>query len=280
MVGEAGEAREPPPGRDLRQTVTAPRGSLRATLRALYFGRTRGALIFQSLMLGLDLLTLAYFLVTTFIPGAPWMRVVDLALGLVLVVEFGGRLLATKHPMEYLESTVAIVDLLVIASLLASVLIDNVAFLRLVRALRLLRSYPVLAQLQCRVPFLRRNDEVIQAGLNVFVFLLFTSALVYVTQAHRNEEIENFVDALYFTVTTLTTTGYGDILLKGVDGRLLSIAIMIIGISLFLRLVQAVFRPHGKVRFPCPRCGLQRHDPDAVHCKACGLVLAIPNDEP
>jgi hypothetical protein len=27
------------------------------------------------------------------------------------------------------------------------------------------------------------------------------------------------------------------------DGRLLSIAIMIIGISLFLRLVQAVFRP-------------------------------------
>jgi voltage-gated potassium channel len=44
--------------------------------------------------------------------------------------------------------------------------------------------------------------------------------------------------------------------------------------------VQAVFRPHGKVRFPCPRCGLQRHEPDAVHCKACGLILAIPNDEP
>jgi voltage-gated potassium channel len=87
-------------------------------------------------MLGLDLLTLAYFLVTTFLPGAPWMRVVDLALGLVLAVEFGGRLLATEHPMEYLESTVALVDLLVIASLLASLLIDNVAFLRLVRALQ------------------------------------------------------------------------------------------------------------------------------------------------
>jgi voltage-gated potassium channel len=201
------------------QTATVHRGGLRATLRAFYFGRTRGALIFQGLMLGLDLLTMAYFLVTTFLPGAPWMRAVDVALGLVLVVEFGGRLLATEHPMEYLESTVALVDLLVIASLLASVLIDNVAFLRLVRALRLLRSYPVLAELQCRVPFLRRNDEVIQAGLNLFVFLLFTAALVYVTQEHRNEDIGNFVDALYFTVTTLTTTGYGDILLKGVDGR-------------------------------------------------------------
>ncbi|HET6522726.1 MAG TPA: ion transporter [Geminicoccaceae bacterium] len=263
----------------MRRTVAAPRGGLRATLRELYFGRTRRASVFQGLMLGLDLLTLAYFLVTTFVHGAPWMRVVDVALGLILLLEFGGRLLATKHPMEYLESTVAMVDMLVIASLLASVLVDNVAFLRLVRALRLLRSYPVLARLQRRLPVLRRNDEVIQAGLNVFVFLLFTSALVYVTQEHRNEGIENFVDALYFTVTSLTTTGYGDILLKGMDGRLLSIAIMIVGISLFLRLVQAVFRPHGKVRFPCPRCGLQRHDPDAVHCKACGLVLAIPNDE-
>ena len=54
---------------------------------------------------------------------------------------------------------------------------------------------------------------------------------------------------------------------------------MIVGISLFLRLAQAVFRPGGKVRHPCPRCGLQRHDADAVHCKACGLVLNIPNDE-
>jgi voltage-gated potassium channel len=263
----------------MRSTVTAHRGGLRATLRELYFGRTRQASVFQGLMLSLDLLTLAYFLVTTFVHGAPWLRIVDLVLGLVLLLEFGGRLLATKHPMEYLESTVAMVDMLVIASLLAAVLIDNIAFLRLVRALRLLRSYPVLAQFQRRLPFLRRNDEVIQASLNVFVFLLFTSALVYVTQERRNEDIENFVDALYFTVTSLTTTGYGDILLKGMDGRLLSIAIMIIGISLFLRLVQAVFRPQGKVRFPCPRCGLQRHDLDAVHCKACGLVLAIPNDE-
>ena len=33
-------------------------------------------------------------------------------------------------------------------------------------------------------------------------------------------------------------------------GRLLSVAIMIVGISLFFRLAQAVFRPGGKVRFP------------------------------
>ena len=94
-----------------------------------------------------------------------------------------------------------------------------------------------------------------------------------------NPEIGNFLDALYFTVTTLSTTGFGDITLEGAHGRLLSIAIMIVGISLFFRLAQAVFRPGGKVRYPCPQCRLQRHDNDAVHCKACGLLLNIPNDE-
>jgi voltage-gated potassium channel len=39
-----------------------------------------------------------------------------------------------------------------------------------------------------------------------------------------------------------------------------------------------LFRPH-KVRFQCPSCGLQRHEPDAVHCKACGVVLCIPNED-
>jgi voltage-gated potassium channel len=52
---------------------------------------------------------------------------------------------------------------------------------------------------------------------------------------------------------------------------------MIVGISLFLRLVQVVLRP-PKAHFPCPVCGLRRHDHDAVHCKACGTVLNIPDD--
>ena len=56
-----------------------------------------------------------------------------------------------------------------------------------------------------------------------------------------------------------------------------AIAPMIIGITLFVRLAQALIRP-TKVLFPCPRCALQRHDPDAVYCKACGEILAIPDE--
>jgi voltage-gated potassium channel len=75
----------------------------------------------------------------------------------------------------------------------------------------------------------------------------------------------------------MTTTGFGDITLPGVLGKLTSVVTMIVGISLFVRLAQAIVRPY-KVLYPCEKCGLQRHEVDAVHCKACGHLLNIPND--
>jgi voltage-gated potassium channel len=54
---------------------------------------------------------------------------------------------------------------------------------------------------------------------------------------------------------------------------------MIFGVTLFFGLAKAVLRPN-KVRFPCPTCGLLRHDPDAVHCKSLRAGAEhSPNDE-
>ena len=103
------------------------------------------------------------------------------------------------------------------------------------------------------------------------------TALVYVFQKGENPQIQNYVDALYFTVAALTTTGFGDITLKDSTGRLLSVVIMVLGVALFLRLVHSVFRP-AKVHFDCPECGLKRHDPDAVHCKHCGRTVHIETE--
>ena len=103
------------------------------------------------------------------------------------------------------------------------------------------------------------------------------TGLVYETQHWRNPAIANYVDALYFTVTTLTTTGFGDITLEGSTGRMLAIIIMVVGVALFLRLVQTIFRPQ-KVSYQCPDCGLNRHDLDAVHCKHCGRVIHIETE--
>ena len=255
-------------------------GRFRVGLRRLFYGHRPAAVAFQAGLLALDFAALAYFLATTFVDGAPWVRAVDLTLGTLLALEFLGRMLAHRHPMHYLDNAAALVDLVVILSLFLSALVGNLAFLRILRTVRLLRSYNVLGQLKKLSPAVRRNEELIHAALDLAVFMLMVASIVYVTQRGMNERITNFVDALYFTVTTLSTTGFGDITLVGTHGRFLSIAIMIVGISLFFRLAQAVFRPGGKVRHRARAAGCSgKHDPDAVHYKACGLILNIPNDE-
>src|SRR5919112_99001 len=190
-------------------------GRLRVQLRRLFYGHRPAAVAFQAGLLAIDLAAITYFVATSFVADATWLRVVDLLLGVLLALEFLGRMLAHRHPMAYIDNGAALVDLVVIASLFVSALGANLGFLRALRTVRLLRSYNVLGQLKKRFPAVRRNEEVIRAALDFAVFVVMVSSLVYVTQRGTNEKIQDFVDALYFTVSALSTTGFGDVTLIG-----------------------------------------------------------------
>jgi voltage-gated potassium channel len=151
------------------------------------------------------------------------------------------------------------------------------AFLRVLRALVLLRSYHLLRDLRADSQWFRLHEDIIQRTISLGVFIFIVTSAVYVTQNDINPGISNYVDALYFTITTLTTTGFGDITLQGPGGRLLAVIIMVVGVSLFLRLLQAIFRPN-KVRCECPDCGLLLHDADSIHCKHCGRLVHIQTE--
>jgi voltage-gated potassium channel len=163
-----------------------PVGRLRVRLRRLFYGHRPAAVRFQVGLLALDLAALAYFLATTFVHDAPWLRAVDLALGVLLACEFLGRMLAHRHPMHYLDNGAAVVDLVVVASLFVSALGANLGFLRVLRTARLLRSYNLLGRLKKQSPVVARNEEVIRAALDLAVFVLIASSLVYVTQRGSN----------------------------------------------------------------------------------------------
>jgi voltage-gated potassium channel len=250
---------------------------MREKVRKLYYGDDARARAFRFAMVGFDLVTVLFFVASSIVEPSPLFYLVDYAIALVLILDFAARAMVANRPWRFALQLSSVADLIVIASLLAPAFIDNLAFLRVVRMLRLLRSYHVVRELRGMSPWFRRNEEVVGSALNLFVFVFVVTAIVYVVEARRNPNIENYLDALYFTVATLTTTGFGDITMTDTLGRTLTIVIMVFGVGLFLRLIQTIFRPI-KVRFPCPDCGLQRHDPDAVHCKHCGRVLNIQTE--
>jgi voltage-gated potassium channel len=257
----------------------APAGlKLKAKLERLYFGEDRRARRFRYGLIAFDLATIAVFLLASVAREEWWMVPLDLAVATVMAADFAARLWIEPDRRRHLMSLATIADIAVIISLLLPALVDNLGFLRIARALRLLRSYHLLRDLRSESLWFRCNEEFVTRALNLLVFILVVTSVVYVTQNDVNPGIRTYIDALYFTITTLTTTGFGDITLQGPGGRLLSVAIMVVGVSLFLRLLQVIFRP-AKVRFECPDCALLLHDLDSVHCKGCGRVLPIRDED-
>jgi voltage-gated potassium channel len=251
--------------------------TLQTRIRTLYEGAGRTGDRFRYLLLAFDLLTVGWLIASSFIERGAHHDRIDIAIGLVFLADLTARLAISRRPLKDLASFWGLADILVILSLLFPIWGEGLAFLRVLRLYRVFHSAQTLDQLRGDLPTFRKHETTFRAALNLLIFIFAMTALVYQTQSGVNDKIGNYIDALYFTVTTLSTTGFGDIILVGNSGKLLSVAIMIFGISLFLRLVQVVLRP-PKVNFSCPTCGLRRHDQDAVHCKSCGTVLNIPDD--
>ena len=250
---------------------------LKSDLEHLYFGGSRNARIFRYGLLIFDVVTISFFIITSMFPETLPIILVEYGIAVFLLLDFVARFWLARRKLRFFADPINIADLIVIGTLIAAPFIENWGFLRVLRALRLLRSYHLLRDLRTRSSWFKANEEILNSSLNLIVFIFFFTALVYVLEVHTESQINTYIDALYFTVTTLTTTGFGDITLQGTHGRLLAVVIMVLGVALFLRLVQTIFRPH-KVRYPCPDCGLTRHDTDAIHCKHCGRTLHIETE--
>lgn len=251
--------------------------TLKSRLFELYEGETAAAHRFRYALLGLDISTLVFLVLSTFHYGHPVVDWIEWFFGTYILLDFFARLYIAPDAFKFLTKPYSIIDMVVVISFFLPLAGQQLAFLRALSVTRLLRSSHFLQKLRNDFPFFRKYEDMHISAVNLLLFIFVMTELVFQTQVAANEKITNFVDAMYFTVTTLTTTGFGDIVLEGSLGRLLTVIIMIFGVSLFLRLIQTVLRPH-KVRHACHACGLYLHDRDAVHCKACGDILNIPDE--
>jgi voltage-gated potassium channel len=248
---------------------------LRDKLRKLYHGRTPAAFRFQLAAVIIDLAIIAFFVATPVLQQSASFLWLDYMVAALVAADLIARLLASNDMLRLMKQPTSWVDIFILLTLLMPTAFANLAFLRILRLWSLSRSGSIWRHFEMRG--LRPWREASQAVVSLVTFLFVITGFVYTFFFRTGAGLESYIDALYFTVATVTTTGFGDIVLPGMAGKLTAIVTMIIGISLFVRLAQAIFRP-AKVFFPCPECGLQRHEPDAVHCKACGHILNIPDD--
>ena len=103
----------------------------------------------------------------------------------------------------------------------------------LLRPLRLLRLIALLRMLnRSAVGGLAGRAVTYVTGFAVLAAALSSLAILDADRRTADSNITTFGDALWWSATTVTTVGYGDRFPVTSEGRLIAVALMIVGISL------------------------------------------------
>ncbi len=144
-----------------------------------------------------------------------WIFAVDVVLR---IIHAGGELLTWKGALAFIrENWLALLALLLPAF----------------RSLRVLRVIVVLRGLE---PYLNTRSSRVGMIVGVtFPLILYTAALsIYEAERYADgSNIQSFGDAVWWSIASVTTVGYGDKFPVTADGRVIATFLMVIGIGLF-----------------------------------------------
>ncbi|GAB4379109.1 MAG: ion transporter [Elainellaceae cyanobacterium] len=233
---------------------------------------------------GLVLLSLAIFVAETY-PIAAALRVqLDLLNQIILVIfvaEYLLRVWSAEYRIRYLFSLYGLIDLLAILPFLFTAIDIDIRFLRIFRWFRILRLIRYIEG-KTILGYVTREDSAIFVRIlfTLFTIVFVFSGLIYQVEHPTNPEgFSTFLDAIYFSVATMTTVGYGDITPISEIGRLLTVSMILTGIALIPwqvgELIKQLLKTSRQTALEilCTNCGLTSHDADARFCKICGKPL-------
>jgi voltage-gated potassium channel len=218
----------------------------------------------------------------------PLLYAVEWGFTILFTIEYGVRVVCVRRPWSYIRSFYGVVDLLSILPTYISLFVGGSHALIVIRALRLLRVFRVfklvryVGEASVLMDALRASRPKITVFLlSVLSIVLIVGSLMYLIEgSHEGSGFTSIPTSLYWTIVTMTTVGYGDITPQTVVGKIIASTVMIIGYGIIAvptgivtaELSAASYQRRSTTRL-CPVCQKEGHEPDAQHCKHCGVLL-------
>jgi voltage-gated potassium channel len=176
-----------------------------------------------------------------------------------------------KGRIRYMLSTGALIDLLAILPFYLHVIIGlDLRVLRMLRLMRFFRLFRLTAYMKSAHMivniFKSRISELLLSLVLVIFLIIFSSCAIYFAEHNHpvNKELFTSIPAtIWWSVVTLTTTGYGDMYPMTTLGKLMAGVIMLTGVAFFALPAGIItagfleeFRKNKKPRhIKCPHCG-------------------------
>ena len=141
-----------------------------------------------------------------------------------------------KGRLKYMISPFALIDLVAILPSLLAGLLPDLMLIRLVRLVRMMRIAKLIKSNRALTAFFiacRASGSQLAASLMATLLMLFVGAvLLYVAESEAQPEAFGSIPrAMWWSMATLTTVGYGDTYPVTVLGKLLASMVAILGIS-------------------------------------------------
>jgi voltage-gated potassium channel len=202
---------------------------------------------------------------------------------ILFTIEYILRLYSTKHSVKYSTSFFGVVDLLAILPTYLSIFVPGAQSLLVIRGLRLLRIFRVFKLSRYLGEANVLTEAIIQSKTRIIVFLSTITVLSFITGAGMylvegpKHGFTSIPQSVYWAITTLTSTGYGDTVPITPIGKMLAIFIMIMGYSLIIvptGIISTEMMKLGDISTQaCKNCSKEGHDFNAKFCKHCGFEL-------
>ncbi|MFN3193623.1 MAG: ion transporter [Aureliella sp.] len=306
------------PTNDASKPATKPRAAWRDRLYEIIFeADTRAGQAFDIALLIailLSILTISLETVEYFEITQPWpetLRGIEWGLTILFTIEYLLRLVCVEKPLRYAFSFFGLIDLLACMPMYLSALSPQSQSLMIFRSVRLLRVFRVLKMMRMLKEAHALQDAVWRARDKILVFIVvvlvavtISGTLMYQVEndglpdaALENAGMEpsgetgsrskftSIPMSMYWSVVTMTTVGYGDIVPETTIGKIISAILILLGYSLIIvptgfvsaEMSQANSKRDLTARV-CPHCLREGHSVDAAFCDMCGELLLAKTD--
>jgi len=211
---------------------------------------------------------------------------IEFTLVTIFILEYLIRLYGAENKLKYIFNVYSIIDIITILPTLLFILPINFWIIKLLRVFKVLRIFR-LFRFTSDINFFfgsitYRLLKVLRLILTIIILFFVASGVFFYVENEYNTNINNLGDAFYYTVVTLATVGFGDIIPVTQAGKWVTVIMILSGIIIIPwqagQIIKEWLKIYSKKQITCKNCGLKYHDNDASHCKHCGSIIYQETD--